>query len=110
VTSRKVDAMQTKLKLAALGLGIVLMTTAAALSAHHAFAAEFDANKPVKFKGTLTKIEWTNPHTWIHVDVKMPDGTIENWAFEGGTPNNLLRRGFTRTMLQPGTEVVVDGY
>jgi hypothetical protein len=80
------------------------------VSAHHAFAAEFDANKPVSFKGTITKMEWVNPHTWMHVDVKKPDGTVENWAVEAGTPNVLFRRGFTKESLLPGTEVVVDGY
>ena len=80
------------------------------VSAHHAFAAEFDATKPVSFKGTITKMEWVNPHTWMHVDVKKPDGTMENWAIEAGTPNVLFRRGFTKESLLPGTEVVVDGY
>ena len=83
---------------------------AARVSAHHAFAAEFDANKSVSFKGTITKMEWINPHTWLHVDVKKPDGTVENWAIEAGTPNVLFRRGFTKESLLPGTEVVVEGY
>lgn len=78
--------------------------------AHHAFAAEFDANKPVKLEGTVTRMEWINPHAWIHVDVKKPDGTVEKWMIEGGTPNTLLRRGFTKTSLLPGTVIVVDGY
>jgi Family of unknown function (DUF6152) len=79
-------------------------------SAHHAFAAEFDANKPVTFKGTITKMEWVNPHTWLHVNVKQPDGKAESWAIEAGTPNVLFRRGFTKDSLLPGTEIVVDGY
>jgi uncharacterized protein DUF6152 len=79
-------------------------------SAHHAFAAEYDAKKPVKFKGTVTKMEWINPHAWIHIDVKKPDGTVEEWMIEFGTPNTLLRRGFTRDSLKPGTEILVDGY
>jgi len=83
---------------------------AARVTAHHAFAAEFDANKSVSFKGTITKMEWINPHTWLHVDVKKPDGTVENWAIEAGTPNVLFRRGFTKESLLPGTEVVVEGY
>ena len=87
----------------------VLGTTAAAY-AHHAFAAEFDATKPVKFTGTVTKMLWVNPHAWIYVDVKKPDGTVEEWMIEAGTPNTLLRRGFTKESLQPGTEIVVDGY
>ena len=62
--------------------------------AHHAFAAEFDAKKPIKLRGTVTKMEWINPHTWIHIDVKRPNGTVERWAIEGGPPNALFRRGF----------------
>jgi len=80
------------------------------LSAHHAFAAEFDSNKPVELKGTVVKVEWINPHTWIHIDVKQPDGSVQRWMIEGGTPNTLLRRGLTRESLPAGTEVVVDGY
>ena len=83
---------------------------AVSLQAHHAFAAEFDAKKPVHFEGTITKMEWTNPHVWLHVDVKRPDGTVENWAFEAGTPNVLFRRGFTKQSLLPGTEIAIDGY
>ena len=78
--------------------------------AHHAFAAEFDAKKPVKLRGTVTKMEWINPHTWMHMDVKKDDGSVEEWMIEAGTPNTLLRRGFTRDSLKPGTEVLVDGY
>jgi len=78
--------------------------------AHHAFSAEFDATKPVKFNGTVTRVEWVNPHTWFHVDVKKKDGTTESWMVEAGTPNTLFRRGFTKSVLPPGTEVVIDGY
>ena len=81
-----------------------------AVWAHHAFAAEFDANKPVRLKGVVTKLEWINPHAWIHIDVKRPDGKVETWMIEGGTPNTLMRRGFTKTSLPYGTEIVVDGY
>ena len=88
---------------------MVLGSSGAAL-AHHAFAAEFDAKKPVKFTGIVTKMLWVNPHAWIYVDVKKPDGTVEEWMIEAGTPNTLLRRGFTKESLQPGTEIVVDGY
>ena len=88
----------------------MVLGAAATVSAHHSFAAEFDANKPLKVKGTVTKMEWVNPHVWIHLDVKKPDGTVENWAFEAGTPNVLFRRGFTRQSLLPGTEIVIDGY
>ena len=96
-----------KAKLFVLG---TLLLAAAPAWAHHAFAAEFDANTPVNFKGTIKKIEWVNPHTWLHIEVKQPDGTVVNWAIEAGTPNVLFRRGFTKETLQPGTEVVVDGY
>ena len=78
--------------------------------AHHAFAAEFDANKPVNLRGPVTKVEWINPHAWIHIDNKNPDGTITPWMVEGGTPNTLLRRGITKDSLAIGTEIVVRGY
>jgi hypothetical protein len=102
--------MRTKLA-TVVGIAVVAMLGwAPAASAHHAFAAEFDANKPVNFKGTITKMEWVNPHTWLHISIKKEDGSNENWAIEAGTPNVLFRRGFTKETLQPGTEVVVDGY
>ncbi len=91
-------------------LVLLLFLAARPLTAHHAFAAEFDAKKPIKIKGTVTKMEWINPHVWIHVDVKKPDGSIDEWMIEAGTPNTLLRRGFTTESLKAGTEVVVDGY
>ena len=87
-----------------------LLMAAVPAIAHHAFAAEFDAKRPIKLQGTVTKMEWINPHAWIHIDVKKPDGTVEAWMIEGGTPNTLLRRGFTKDSLQPGTEIIVDGY
>jgi hypothetical protein len=93
-----------------LAVGGVLVLSAAALSAHHSFAAEFDANKPVQLHGTVVKVEWINPHTWIHIDVKEPDGKTTRWMIEGGTPNTLLRRGLTKTSVPEGTEIVVDGY
>jgi hypothetical protein len=80
------------------------------LVAHHAFSAEFDANRPVQLSGVVTRMEWVNPHSWIHVDVKKPDGTVEKWMVEGGTPNTLLRRGLRKQDLLPGTEIKVDGY
>jgi hypothetical protein len=102
--------MQRKLALVVASTGLILVGTAASLGAHHAFAAEFDANRPVSFKGTVTKMEWTNPHVWIHVAVKKPNGPTEDWAVEGGTPSVLFRRGFTKESLLPGTEIVIDGY
>ena len=78
--------------------------------AHHAFSAEFDANRPIQLSGTVMKVEWINPHAWIHLDVKKDDGTVERWMVEGGTPNTLYRRGFTKNSLTIGTEVVVEGY
>ena len=90
--------------------GALLLVTTAALSAHHSFAAEFDANQPVQLRGTVVKVEWINPHTWIHLDVKKTDGSVERWMIEGGTPNTLLRRGLTKNSLPQGTEIMVDGY
>jgi hypothetical protein len=106
----KEATMQTKLAIAVCITGLAMTGWSSSVSAHHAFAAEFDANKPVNFKGTITKMEWVNPHTWLHIDVKNPDGTQINWAIEAGTPNVLFRRGFTKDSLMPGTEIVVDGY
>src|SRR5207302_9776602 len=97
-------------KILALIIGIGLLLAAVPVWAHHAFAAEFDANKPVKFRGTVTKMEWINPHAWIHVDVKGDDGKVTNWMVECGTPNTLLRRGFTKDTVTAGMEIVVDGY
>jgi hypothetical protein len=102
--------MKTKLATMLGIIGFAIAGWAPSASAHHAFAAEFDANKPVNFKGTITKMEWVNPHTWLHISVKRDDGSNENWAIEAGTPNVLFRRGFTKETLQPGTEVMVDGY
>lgn len=102
--------MRVKLAIGIVALGLCLAGTAARVAAHHAFAAEFDANRPIQFTGTITKMEWLNPHVWLHMEVKKPDGTTEQWAFEAGTPNVLFRRGFTKQSLTPGTVVKVDGY
>ena len=91
------------------GLAILLGGGASAV-AHHAFAAEFDSTKPVSLKGVVTKMEWINPHSWIHLEVKNDDGTTTVWMIEGGTPNTLVRRGFTRESLKPGTEIRVEGF
>ena len=91
-------------------LGTFLCLSMALVSAHHAFSAEFDADRPVKLKGTVTKMEWVNPHSWIHIDVKKDDGSVESWMVEGGTPNTLLRRGFTKDSLAVGTQILVDGF
>jgi len=87
-----------------------LLFAARIVSAHHAFGGEFDANRPVLLKGKVVKMEWTNPHAWIHIEVTKPDGSKEVWMVEGGSPNSLLRRGVTKESLPVGTEVVVDGY
>ncbi len=100
--------MRTRLSVVVAAAGLALAAVPA--WAHHAFAAEFDANKPIRLQGAVTKMEWINPHAWIHIDVKKPDGKVEQWMIEGGTPNTLFRRGFTKNSLLPGTVIVVDGY
>jgi hypothetical protein len=90
--------------------GMALVAAAMPARAHHAFASEFDARKPVKFTATVTKMEWINPHAWMHVAVKKADGTVENWMIEAGSPNSLFRRGITKDTVKVGMQVVVDGY
>jgi hypothetical protein len=99
-----------RLPVAIAAAGCLLALAAMPASAHHAFAAEFDAKKPVKLRGVVTRMEWINPHAWIHIDVKKADGTLEEWMIEAGTPNTLLRRGLTKASLKAGTEILVDGY
>jgi len=99
-----------KTKFAVLIAGAAMALSAIPAWAHHAFAAEFDAKKPLHFEGTITKVELINPHAWIHVDVKNADGSVTNWMVEAGSPNVLLRRGFTKQSVAEGTVVVIDGY
>src|SRR5438046_88907 len=100
--------MRTKLAVMIAVAGLFM--SAAPVFAHHAFAAEFDAKRPVKLRGTVSKMEWINPHAWIHVDVKGEDGNVVSWMIEAGTPNTPFRRGFTKNSLAQGTEILVDGY
>jgi hypothetical protein len=93
-----------------MAFGLASATGAGAVSAHHSFAAEFDANRPISLEGTLTKIMWMNPHGWIYVDVKGGDGKVVNWAVEFGSPGALLRRGLRVTDFPPGIKVTVKGY
>lgn len=102
--------MRTELCIAAAGLGLLAALTATPVVAHHAFNSEFDAKRPVKFEGTVTKMVWVNPHAWIYVEVKKADGSVDEWMVEAGTPNTLLRRGLTRQALPVGTKITVDGY
>jgi hypothetical protein len=106
--NQEIRLMRAKLTVVA---GITLLLSAPQLRAHHAFAAEFDEKRPVHFAdAAVTKVEFINPHSWIHVDVKQSDGTVENWAIEAGSPNILMRRGVTRETLKVGDKIVVDGY
>jgi len=100
--------MRTKLSVVVVGVSLLL--TAVPLVAHHSFAAEFDSGRPITLNGTVTMMEWINPHAWIHIDVKKPDGTVENWAIETGNPSALVRRGFTKNSLPAGTEITVQGF
>ena len=99
-----------RIRLVLVATSMALVAAAAPARAHHAFASEFDARKPVKFTATVTKMEWINPHAWMHVAVKKPDGTVENWMIEAGSPNSLFRRGIDKNTVRVGMQVVVDGY
>jgi uncharacterized protein DUF6152 len=101
--------MRTKL-IGLIAGGGLMLSAAAPVLAHHSFAAEFDANQPVKLEGTVKEFRWVNPHSWLIVNVPKPDGTVETWDVEGGAPSALLRRGWTKQTLPPGTKVVVEGF
>ncbi len=98
--------MRNKLLLTVIGCSL----SSGGVLAHHSFAAEFDANQPITLSGTITKMEWINPHAWIHMEVKKPDGTVENWEIETGNPSALIRRGFNKNSLPAGTEITVSGF
>ena len=94
-----------------IGIAVLgLLMAAVPAPAHHAFAAEFNIDKPIALRGVVTVMEWVNPHSWIHIDVKGPDGALVNWMIEGGSPNSLLRLGFTKNAVLPGMEIVVEGF
>ena len=101
--------MRTKLFPVIAGAAL-LVAAAVPVFAHHSFAAEFDANQPVTIKGKVVVVEWKNPHSWIHIDVAGPDGKVERWVVEGGAPNALLRRGWTKNSLPAGIEITVEGF
>ena len=100
--------MNTKLTIlgVACGLGLAI----APMAAHHAFTAEFDGNAPITLRGTVTKVEWVNPHSWLYLDVKETDGAVVNWALELGPPNALFRRGWTKDSIPTGVEIMITGF
>lgn len=102
--------MRSTWLMAALDAAVVALLAATPALAHHAFGGEFDPNRPVLLRGKIVKVEWVNPHAWIHVEVVEKDGAKKVWMVEGGSPNSLFRRGVTRDSLQIGTEIIVDGY
>jgi hypothetical protein len=101
--------MRTMISTVVTGLALMLLSSAP-VAGHHSFAAEYDGNKPITLRGTVVKMEWINPHAWIHVDVKEANGTVTRWMIEGAAPNALIRRGWNRNSLQPGVEITIEGY
>jgi hypothetical protein len=101
--------MRTKLSIVVAGV-VLLVVTAIPVGAHHSFWVEFDVNRPIHVQGTVTKMEWVNPHVWLHLDVTTPDGSVNTWMIEGGSPSALLERGFTKRLLLPGMVISVEGY
>ena len=102
--------MNSTVRKTILGVAAALLVATTTVESHHAFSAEFDASKPVALRGTITKMEWVNPHAWIHIEVTNEDGTVEAWMIEAGPPGALVRRGWSRDSVVPGTEVLVEGY
>ena len=107
--SRAIEGIRPIYLLVALALATAAYFSGRAVG-HHAFSAEFDPNRPLVLRGPVTKVEWVNPHAWIHLDAEMEDGSTESWMVEGGTPNTLLRRGINKNTVKPGTYIIVDGY
>ena len=102
--------MRNRLALTCAGIALAILLAGGSALAHHAFSAEFDATKPVALRGKITKMEWINPHAWMHLEVTREDGTIENWMIEAGPPGALVRRGWRKDSVTPGIEVLVEGY